>query len=1286
MKIIDPTYLRTIHDGLVTGSVNKDNASSLPCGLVGVYEEALPPLSLAADRQKFNEFFAVWALLKKEVSAAFMVPLLAGWTEDQVIGYIAQYSKWFNSPVSGMYVLYHERLRTFVLQKISQDQLSCCNHALIQQSSLALQSKSGDEWERYALEHLSTHLLTAAMGSKDASELKALAYSTAHWNRQIEISKGFEWSKRMLNDMMLWASKYDDDEVIECALNKVDLYHMEQNDAPRIVELVAQNDIETALQRIESFGGNDKEGLQRKFILYMLCLMELTLLDSKDKPFRREAIEKLLRHLDDNLRVDHSMLNWNDFFPSYTMFLMACDWAEMGLDYLIVYKRTDTWETAWLSEKGPFSDSQFKILLECTWDTHSDSEKGRALKDISTELSKQGKLDEATTAMQGALTCVIGISDAREKSLALKDISTELAKLGQIEESIAFAIGISNVSDKISALQKLFIELAKQGKVEEAASAIQEALTCAMSISKKVDKISFLKELSTELAKNGKVEEAESVMQEALTCAMSISDDWEKRRALMAISTELSKQGKFDEALTCARGISSDRAKSSALKDISTELAKQGKVVEAASAMQEALTCARGISDDEEKSRALKDISIELGKQGKVEEAASVIQEALTCARGISDDEEKSSVLKDISTELAKQGKVVEAASAMQEALTCARGISDDEEKSRALSAISTELSNQGKVEEAASAMQEALTCARGISDDRKSGSFSDPRSGALKNICKELSKQGNFDDAIVCAHEIKITTNDHVKVDAIESVIRKMLEQGKIKDAIKCGRGIISEVRRDRLLIRELDDINNKLDIVEKIECARSISDSLKKKNALNKILKKSGKMNDKDLAALMIEVALEFDLSMPEKDIQNIIICITKELAREGKIKIAYTFAQAISSVYVKDRTLLAICYELAEQRKIQEAIEMCKYLTADDRKGQALVAIAAELVKNGNTEDSIEIALGADSETSRSYILQAVSSELVKQGNLELALENAREISDDFLKVSTMMFISTEVAKKGNVNEADKAMQEALACARGISSDWGKSIALKDISTELAKQGKVEEALTCARDISSDKEKSIALLEISTELAKQGKLEEALTCARGISDESHNSSALSAISTELAIQGKVEEALTCARDISDDYCKSSALKDISTELAKQGNWGLAEYISLEIPQMKEKHSCWKTMANNGLHELGSQKAIHNVLCLQSDEARRHYIQGWVEHVDLTDCSKDLFLATRHYYQADSNCLQQMFQKFALRHLFLDESEPDFIQRLNKSLDIQWAMDIRNNLIYPL
>jgi hypothetical protein len=98
------------------------------------------------------------------------------------------------------------------------------------------------------------------------------------------------------------------------------------------------------------------------------------------------------------------------------------------------------------------------------------------------------------------------------------------------------------------------------------------------------------------------------------------------------------------------------------------------------------------------------------------------------------------------------------------------------------------------------------------------------------------------------------------------------------------------------------------------------------------------------------------------------------------------------------------------------------------------------------------------------------------------------------------------------------------------------------------------------------------------------------------------------------------------------------------------------------------------------------GWQKALEQVIQFKSDEARRHYIQGWVEHVDVTDCTKDLFLSTRHYYQADSKCLQQILQKFALHYLFLDEPEQEVIHRLNKSLDIQWAMDIKNKRINGL
>jgi tetratricopeptide (TPR) repeat protein len=710
MSTIDPTYLRTIRDGLRAGTLHPDNAAALPSGLVGLYEQALPPHHRASDRQRLLDFLAAWALLRKEASATLVASLLPGWDHAQVLEAIATHSRWFNAPAPGRYLLYHERLRSFVLQRITAAQARACNQAIIHHCRQALQGRTADEWEHYALEHQGAHLLIPAMEQGDAADLKTLAYSTAHWNRQVEVSKGYAWSKELLNHLLQWAARYDDDEIIECALNKVDLHHLEQNDAPRIVELVAQNDLDAALQRIEAFGGNDAEGLRRKFTLYMLCLMELTLLHSKDKPFRRAATTQILQHLDTHLPVDHSVLKWNDFFPSYLLFRMACQWAEMGLDYMVVYKRTRDWEKDWITPKGPYNDNQFEVLLTCARGISDMFESVLpALATISTELAKQGKSEEADSAMQESIECARGMSDGYWKSSVLKDISTELAKQGKSEEaasamqkSLECARGMSDVW-KSSVLEDISTELAKQGKSEE-------SLECARGISDDNRKIHALADISTELAKQGKTEEAASAMQESIECARGISVDVSKSRALADISTELAKQGKSEESLECARGMSDGYWKSRALAAISTELAKQGKSEEAASAMQESIECARGISDDDRKIHALAAITTELAKQGKTEEAASAMQETLECAKGISDDDRKIHVLAAISTELAKQNKV-------DEALACARGISDGYWKCSVLKDISTEMAKQGKSEEAASAMQKSLECAPGMSD-----------------------------------------------------------------------------------------------------------------------------------------------------------------------------------------------------------------------------------------------------------------------------------------------------------------------------------------------------------------------------------------------------------------------------------------------------------------------------------------------------------------------------------------------------------------------------------------
>ena len=1119
----DPTYLRTIYDGLLSGALHKENASGLPQGLVGIYEEALPPINHVNERHEFLNFFSVWALLKKELSVGFVATLL-DWREDEVLIYIARYSKWFNAPVSGKYVLFHERLRSFILQKISHAQFSACNEAIISLGKEALERRIGDEWEHYALEHLSTHLLIQSMESATADALKDLAYNTVHWNRQLEISKNFEWTKRMLNDMMLWASKYDEDEVIECALCKVDLYHKEQNDAPRIVELVARNDMDTALRRIEAFGGNDKIGLQRKFILYMLCLMELTLLGSKDKPFRKEGIKKLLNHLDDNLPFEHSVLNWNDFFSSYLMFQMACEWADMGINYNVVYKRTSYWEKDWITVFGPFSESQIDLLLECAR----------------------------------------GVIDETENSRTLSAISVELARHGKIDSALAIARGIRNESEK----------------------------SCAVAA------------IASELVNQSRIEEAEYLMQEAIALTRGISGGSEKSRALLAISKELAKQGQFEEAMDYARGIQKEIYKCSAFQAISAELAKQGQ-------LEKAFECNQIIDDEYYyKSKSLQSISAELAKRGQFEDA-------LNCARSVIVNFYKIGALVEVSNELMKKGEVEEAELIVQEATAITVVMIDKSAKRDSIRLISSALASQGKFEE-------AIEYAK---------SFPSDRSSALQTVSDQMAKRGKFQEAAIAMQAILefVYYLDEENVDEVLSLVSaKLSKNGKINEALACARGMIIET---------------------------------------NKII------------VLMIIYGLLVENGEFEE--------------AESLLHESFEYARGINDEWDKSSAWECIINELTKQGKLEEALECLNDITFESYKNSALQPILIELAKLGQFDKALVCARSISEVDNKIGALAAISTELVKQGQFDEAksaiqesLECAKGISHWLNQTLTLQFISDELTKQGN-------FVEAIECAGFIPNESDKSNALYSISGEMAMRGRFEEALICARSISDVNWKCSSLGAISSVMAEQIQfdsavlvMKEALKIARDIADESEKSSAIKDLSNELYQQGKLNEAASIMHEsikyaggIIDESEKSTVLKDISIVIAENGDLEFAEQVSEGISLIAERHSCWKTIAETSFKESGWKNSIQQLDKLQNVETKAQYFNGLVDSILATDCNKELILNARNFCLNDINSMGKLLRQFALHELFFNNAPVNITERLNRTFDIQWAMDIKNS-----
>jgi hypothetical protein len=1025
--LIDPTYLRYIFDGLESKSIHQDNISSLPEGLIGVYEESLSQDQDVQSRERFLSFFSTWALFKKEVSAS-MVTSLLNWPEQDVINYLSDYTKWFNSPTSGTYILYHERLRVFLLEKISAQKLQFTNQKIITSCQIALNQRKGDEWEIYALEHLPAHLLILAMQyEQDGASFKELVYDTSYWNRQLEISKRFDWSKKMLNQAMVWAAKQSTDELIECALNKIDLHYMEQNDAPRIVELVAQNDIDTALQRIESFGGNDKEGLQRKFTLYMLCLMELTLLDSKEQPFRKTAIEKLLNHLDENIPIDYSLLQWNYFFSSYIMFQMACEWALLGLDYILIYKRTKCFEISWLYKKENYTNLEFEILIKCVQTINHKRDKGNFLAQISSLLAKQLKLVEAQSIMQEAISLAFGIND-EWKNHALTNISFELAIQGKIDEAFSLVLAIKDIWEKDWALTNISVELAKQGKIDE-------ALSLARGINDESTKNDALMDISNELVELGKIEEAQSIMKEVLSMERGINDGQTNYKVLRNISTELAKQGKIDESLTLARGINDERIKNFALQDISTELAKQGKI-------DEALSLARSINDEWTKNFALQDISTELAKQGKVDEALSL-------ARGINDEGTKNDVLKNISVELAIQGKI-------EKALSVALAINDESTKNNALMDISDELTELGKIKEAQSITQEALSLTRGINDETKYYS--------LKNISVELAIQGKIEEALSLARGI---IDESTKNDALIDIYNEFAELGKIEEAqyimqeaLSLARGINDEWIKNRALTNISVELAKQGKLDEALTLARGINNERIKNFPLQGIsveLAKQGKLDE----------ALSLAHGINDEGTKNYVLGkISTELAKQGKIDEVFRLVHSIKDEWIKSDALKDISVELAELGKIeeaqsimQEALSFARGINDERTKNDALKNISVELAKQGKIDEALSLARSINDEWTKNNALKDISIELSKKENWSLAEKISLEIPQISERQECWKKMGAIKINNSFLNTLDKIQCLQIEEARKFYlKGWAKSIQLNDISENLIQKALV------------------------------------------------------------------------------------------------------------------------------------------------------------------------------------------------------------------------------------
>ena len=165
-------------------------------------------------------------------------------------------------------------------------------------------------------------------------------------------------------------------------------------------------------------------------------------------------------------------------------------------------------------------------------------------------------------------------------------------------------------------------------------------------------------------------------------------------------------------------------------------------------------------------------------------------------------------------------------------------------------------------------------------------------------------------------------------------------------------------------------------------------------------------------------------------------------------------------------------------------------------------------------------------------------------------------------------------------------------------------------------------------------------------------------------------------------------IKQALLCVQSLDNIEDIETALWSIIVELAKQGNlesW--KQHIGFLSTQTTPPTFLIKVPANpqnvidclsESLSSIKWKSASSVIEQFKNSETRDFFLKGWSEKLNLTEVTGECIAETLPLMVIDSDRIETLLQKYAVREIMLDKPEQSLQQRLNRTLDIQWAIDI--------
>lgn len=376
--------------------------------------------------------------------------------------------------------------------------------------------------------------------------------------------------------------------------------------------------------------------------------------------------------------------------------------------------------------------------------------------------------------------------------------------------------------------------------------------------------------------------------------------------------------------------------------------------------------------------------------------------------------------------------------------------------------------------------------------------------------------------------------------------------------------------------------------------------------------------------------------------------------------------------------------------------ESIQCARSSADYDEKSRLLKDISKELYKLEKIDEakttmfeSYQTALNISDDFMKNLTLKDIILELAKYGQFDEALVRAKSIHNDSSRIQSLGNISTEMARQGRKDEAAFLLDDILSEARLLDSEISKEFETLNLVVQLVHQQKLQKAIDIADGLPSLRDKYNAHASIAVALVKQGDFVKAVSIMKEILEGPRDRNSefiqrgeLVNFIAELAEAGELDFAFEFAQRITESSLKSRALMIISIERAKRGDYWKAEEIGFQIPQLSQRYFCWERIGKYKLSNSNWVDATHQAFLWQNVEAKSYYLKGIASSMKIVDCDRDFILSTRKFFLSDIESFVQLVQQYCLNILFFQNATPAVINRLNHTLNLQWAIDIKNQL----